>query len=1185
MLCTLFLSAPAFAQQSTAQPVIQKAQAENDVTIPAGAVQIFDAANGEIKFDGTLNNKGTIIIRSSDPAQSEAVLRARTVNNEGKIVSEVANLTIKTERVLGVGGEVVAPENVAITAIGQDLLIANGTYRAKYFRPTAEKTLTINARRIDAQVDLQAYAVSIGVREGNLDIIKQKLDGDPIYYNRGGNITAVMPSNGEDIYVLASGDVTLSNVNTGVGPNGQYGLLVISAGLHFANPVDDGNSVFGCGQFGASCAETINQNSGPGGVFEGAPGGPFPPAGTITLNGARARGISLGARDIIVNGDLFAVDDPHPAGPHINLTAGNSITVSGTLKTDPNVIEPNYGSIYLNAPTINVSSKITSSGSVFMEAFENSVASTGSITTGAIEASTYIYMNGGHIIFGEVGGGLLPSALPHDSGEFTIKTGKLTAHRYVMLSATGNIDAGQIELLPLEANVPLGTHDIRIHANVGKEDASPLKIGGGTNGAASLTLHGTTDLGPGLTQKTGVIFLTNGPNGDIVLDGSKIHITNEHEGTPSLIAYAGTGQITVKGDIKFDGTATAPAGQILLVGDEIRSTGATISAKDTLEDPVEKAAKVVLATSKLTLAGNLTIEVNSKALTSVRIVPKGSITLDPQEHFEGLYHYVDKFPVNVTDEEVLVAGAGNFTIKAKSDGAKVDITAKSLKFNNGNTDILADGFGSQINIDYTGSQTGQNTLILSGGTVTFDASNSDGDAGDINVRADKIRADDGVVANLLANSKGSSGMGGNVTITARAIRLFDSPITIDASALSADGSGGTIDITAGPMEFDPATLKANGVNDGFGGSIRLNMTAGSPVFLEKMTIEAKGGDSGDGGTVIATNTAAFDVNKVINVDSGSNSGTNVFGGSISLNGVTCRQWKTNFDWPKSYWACNGNDPPSAADQTPAQAANTLPGNIKSLLGLTHDTHLYTFTDANVFNDYFTRSEALTASGATFQDQSSFSNPIYVAVFQNSQRLGGYAAHTTENLNELTQHEIGHAIDFGFTIVLESASSTFRLYSRNDFLNLDYAVVGATEPFPASIKRDPCVAYLNQPAPFDGVISSATGLPMCTNGQILSRYANKSNSAILLADSPGIFGGSSGPGGTAFVELHAQTISFQQYAQTLIGAAEYFSLTANGVFANGFFPCTRGWADNLLGTSGGSTAGCSNAIPSWYTFGQ
>jgi hypothetical protein len=109
--------------------------------------------------------------------------------------------------------------------------------------------------------------------------------------------------------------------------------------------------------------------------------------------------------------------------------------------------------------------------------------------------------------------------------------------------------------------------------------------------------------------------------------------------------------------------------------------------------------------------------------------------------------------------------------------------------------------------------------------------------------------------------------------------------------------------------------------------------------------------------------------------------------------------------------------------------------------------------------------------------------------------------------------------------------------------------------------------------------------MCTNGQILSRYANKSNSAILLADSPGIFGGSSGPGGTAFVELHAQTISFQQYAQTLIGAAEYFSLTANGVFANGFFPCTRGWADNLLGTSGGSTAGCSNAIPSWYTFGQ
>jgi len=762
----------------------------------------------------------------------------------------VPSLTIHTESIFG-RGEVTASENIAIVGANKDLMIANGTYRAKYFRPSTEGRLVINARRIDAQVDLQAFELSIGVREGNLNIIKQKLDGDPIYYNRGGDITAVMPGNGFDIYVLAAGNITLSGVDA-TGLNGEVRSFVAFAGQHFKSTTDDGNSVFGCGGFGGvSCAQTIIDNSGPGQVFEPASGGPFPPSGTITIDGVIAKDVELGARDIVINGTIDARQDTRPGGPSIILNAANSITVNAPLKTEATTDQLKEGIVALVAPTINVSAKITSDA-VNIDAFANDVASTGSIITGAIEARTFININGGHIIFSEAGGAftggaVLPLSLPHDSGEFTIKTGKLTAHRYVKLAATGNIDAGAIEVLPYEAEVPLGTHDVRIHANVGKENAPPLKIGGGTNGAASITLHGTTDLGEGLTQKTGVIFLTNGPSGDIVLDGAKINVTSEHDGTPSLIAYAGTGQVTVKGNIVLDGNSNAPAGQVLLVGDEIRSTGATISAKDTLSDAAEKPAKVVLATSKLTLAGELTIEANSKALTSVRVIPKGSITLDPQEHFDGLYIYVDKFSVNVTENEVLVAGAGNLTVKAKSDNAKVEITAKPLKFNNGTSQIFATGDGSQINIDYPGAASGVNSIVFSGGAATFNTDNDQATAGDIHITADGIKGNDGSALNLLARGKATFN-GGNVTVNAAKVNLEDSANSVDVSSIGTSGEGGDINLILTDNLTIVGSLKSNGMSSGKGGNITVQTPQRADFSMASFA--ANGGcDDGDGGTI------------------------------------------------------------------------------------------------------------------------------------------------------------------------------------------------------------------------------------------------------------------------------------------------------------------------------------------------
>ncbi len=874
-MITLFDTSPSCCTESdSAQHVISK-----------DTVQTFDVVDGEISFDEPLLNEGTILIKSSDPDKTEAVLRTSRIVNHGKIISEVPNLTIYAESVFGTG-EITAADSIAINNDG-DLRIIGCTYKAEFFRPTTKGKLTIQARRIDAKVDLHACDLSIGVLEGHLNVVKQCLTGDPIYYNVGGDVTSVDPGSGFDIYVLASGDINLSGVDA-TGLDGEIRSFVAHAGLHFKQTV--GQGVIGCGTFG--CAQTIEDFSQPGQILEGAEGGPFTPSGTVTINGAIAKVIWCTGRDIVINGTLDARQDVREAGPAIILEAANSITVNAPLKTSANTTEPNYGSVALVAPTINVNAKITSDH-VFIQAFENSVASTGSITTGAIEARTYIEINAGHIQFAEAGGGLLPLSQPHDSGEFTIKTGKLTAHRYINLAATGNIDAGNIELLPNEANVPLGTHDVRIHANVGKENASPLKIGGGTNGAASITVKGTTDLGEGLTQKTGAIFLTNGPSGDIVLDGAKITITNEHEGTPHLIAYAGTGKVTVEGNIKFDGTSSAPAGQILLVGDEIKSNGATLSVKDTLSSAAERPAKVVFAASKLTLTGDLTVEANSKADTKVEFVPKGSVTLDPQDNFPGLFVYVDKFPVNVTEEQILVAGAGNLNVTAKSDSAKALFTGTPLKFNNGGAStVIAEGTESLIKVDYAGEASGQNSLVFGSGAVTLNASNPNGDAGEINIRADKVANTAQSVA-LKANSL-SNGNGGAIVVSVDRgnLTLGSALNAISMSATSNSGNGGSITVENaqhnGTLTLDSTfseaamTVAALGSN-GDGGIISLHSdhlvnNTGNP----NLAFVANGAGSGEGGTVDFTLTDAIQLTAANGLAFKAEGGASGDGGNVSV---------------------------------------------------------------------------------------------------------------------------------------------------------------------------------------------------------------------------------------------------------------------------------------------------------------
>jgi len=1129
MLCTLFISAPAVAQTTETQPVIQTAQAvRNDITIPEGTTQVFDAATGEIKFDGVLTNKGTIIIRSSNPAQAEAVLRAVKVFNQGKIVSEVPTLTINTQ-VLGGTGDYTASETISVVNDSR-LEIRAGRFYSEWFRPKTKGWLIINANRIDGKVDLAASEVSIGVREGHLNIVNQKLDGDPLIYNTGGDVTsAIPPSGGHDIMILAAGDVIVGSLDATGSSTPTEGKIAIRTGLRFTNP-GGGDVILPCGtSSGGSevhdCNDLVNQLSQPGQPLDGPPGN-FPLAGKIVISGdVKAKDIHMISREIEINGNLRAVRDASPAQASVSLLASKSITVTGTIKADSDPANPNYGSVYLESPIITVNGKITTDA-VNLNASETlaseTVATTGSITTGAIEAGTYISINAGRIQFGEVGGALLPSVLPHDSGEFTIKTGKLTAHRAIILAATGNIDAGNIDLLPNEAAVPGGEHDVRIHANVGKEDAQPLKIGGGTNGAASITVHGTTDLGPGLTQKTGTIFLTNGPSGDIVIDGAKLHVTSEHDGTPSLVASAGTGQVTVTGSIVLDGTATAPAGQILLVGDEIRSTGATISAKDTLADPADKPAKVILATSKLTLAGDLAIEANSKAVSSVRIVPKGSIVIDPQEHSVQLY--VDKFPVNVTDEEVLVGGAGNLVFKANSNGGKILFTAKTLTFANaGSTDLISNGEQTLIKLDRTTSEnSGQNSLIFTGGPVTLNTDSETSDGGEINLLADGIRSDGGADLNLFSRAQGT-GNGGVIIVSAQKINLDESTVNhVDASALSS-GDGGHITVQSlGRFDLGSIAFDANGIGSGAGGRVDLLNERELDFEVTQIEINAKGGNTGFGGVAGIGNIPASDFLSFIHVEGGQSINAGDFDGAIGLNtcsGVTscavavavkstvssalpdgvenfCKRIRTGNDfWPDHYWNCAPTAQASSKDDVAAAVAS---GNkFSDLRNTLNQSEILVWKNGADFKHAWKDTTTSTLSGGlTFR----LGETIYVNPWQR----GSIGSKTTavnyskDQYVEVSAHELGHAVDIALggpgSGTKPSDLPNWTSHLTKDELEMNM-VFDASQNL---IRRLPCdVTPLGNGAttvtyPLKDVKDATTGVDVCVNGLV--------NDALLAAGS-------------------------------------------------------------------------------------
>ena len=449
------------------------------------------------------------------------------------------------------------------------------------------------------------------------------------------------------------------------------------------------------------------------------------------------------------------------------------------------------------------------------------------------------------------------------------------------------------------------------------------------------------------------------------------------------------------------------------------------------------------------------------------------------------------------------------------------------------------------------AQTAFNPMTLDGATISASGGcESNGVCGIVNITSPaRISA-----VSTTIHADGTSGAkGGQVNLIGDSdqIVLDGSLITASGSQSGADGGFVNINNNAASISLVDTKFNANGFVSGAGGQVRITSGPTQPLVINSsgFLIQAKGGDTGAGGIVVIPSIqqlgggSLFLVNTFIQAGSGANvTSSSTFGGSVSLNGATCQKTHTTFTYPKFYWNCVNPGSPSVQDAVPAQAvANIAPG----VQSLNANTNLYVMVDAAQFSKFFTPSVAPDVAGFTLSEND---NPhlIDAAVFENTTFSTGYAALSTDQLIEVTNHEFGHATDSAANYI--STGAGFLTAAAADRAFLDAA--GA-----------PCLA--NGTGPLNGVIDNITHQQFCSNGGsggTLNNpggiYNGKSNSQIVAISSYIL---------AQNTELYAQVFAYHSFVRNqAVQTGFEFTATSNGLFQKGYFQCAQAFGASLAG---------------------
>ena len=198
----------------------------------------------------TFINEGVLTILGEASKDHTAYLKVRYLRNMGRIQSGSPNFAIEaTElenegvlsasktisikapggllRVSGTAGLIAAGDTI-ILAADQSIHVVGVRFDAPIIDMVTEKgKIDVFAEELTGAVNVTASLVQLGVHSGNLNIAKQCLDGDPVYFNASGDLNVGDTNVGSDDFIaLASGNITLGAITAG--------KVVIGAGVGFS---------------------------------------------------------------------------------------------------------------------------------------------------------------------------------------------------------------------------------------------------------------------------------------------------------------------------------------------------------------------------------------------------------------------------------------------------------------------------------------------------------------------------------------------------------------------------------------------------------------------------------------------------------------------------------------------------------------------------------------------------------------------------------------------------------------------------------------------------------------------------------------------------------------------------------------------------------------------------------------
>lgn len=825
-----------------------------------GDIIRYDVAQGPLDVTD-FDNDGILELYSSSPEVDSAEIVASTFKNLGAIRSDLHRISIRTPLIASEGGSITAKE-VAVHS-DESATVIGGTFNCEQFRVFTQGKAEIHAERINGELHIKACDLVVGVRAGDLNIASQELSGDPIYYNGSGSVSVSAPaSGGRDIYAIATGDVTIGAIDatgTSAGMPAEGKVLLI-AGCDYVTY----NGVAGPGT--VSCND-CSRNANP--FFDYS----FPtvPTNSVTVSGdINAKDLTIHGGTVTINGNINLDAENYTLGGSGTITYADTATVNGSITCTK--YGGGLGGFSISGGLADVGGDITVTGSI--EGDAGLAAGAGNIFVGGtITAEQVIDLSAGNPNpFADCGGGSVAEwkskRLALLTPGCTIQAPALTAKLHIWAFATGDISLGDVTLADDDTGEwsPAG-HDVRVYANMGAESAAAFALGaGGTNGCTSISNTGITTQ----SDNGGVVYIYNPGGIDVTV--AALDLVKNVDGVPGLVLSAEDGEITLDGDLNVDGDSSTGAGYIAILAGKLTLSGATtLSASDTMASPEPISPAIAIAASDIPVNGNIVIQCNGYTDTFVGVGPTDSLNIP-------LCPYFIARPVSLEQVggETKLEGSGNIQITANSEYGRTYLLGTPLRLNAGTVELKSQGNFSTVEIAYDGSPSGAASLISTGGGVTLDADNPDGDGGNVIVTADTINVTSALNMHADALSSGNGGViyviadGGNLSVDGGSAGLTVSAdgagsgkaagsISFSASGElhltgaaiglvpGIDGVGGTITAYASEDITIEGTLAAEGNGSGSGGSI--NLTSDAALDLSNASLSANGGDTGDGGII------------------------------------------------------------------------------------------------------------------------------------------------------------------------------------------------------------------------------------------------------------------------------------------------------------------------------------------------